>query len=180
MIIPGAFPNFHLELSHRCSGKTHGIIQDISFNLAQNPDFKAGISIPSKRQFEMFFGKSRLQESDRSSVSHISGLADFRNLKADKYYFDEFEFSDWLTPEVVEEIVKKNVHFVSTPGKIRKSAEFNEETDTLAKLINLNNGFIYNRVLFATDVINKSLLTKGRELLTEEEFDQEYLAHFLD
>jgi hypothetical protein len=172
--------NFHLEISHRGSAKTHRIIEDIKHNLSINTEFCAGYAAPSKRSFNRLIEKLKADGFDFTSVVFIDSPNKVRYFPNIKFYFDEFEFIDWLTPKNVKKFVNPNCFFLSSSGKIRKIEEFKKENDVFAALLSLNNYFYTSRVCFDSELIDSKIVGETRQYCEKAVFEKEYLSKFLE
>jgi hypothetical protein len=173
---------FHLEISHRGAAKSYRIVSDILYQQSLNVNFVAGVSSFSPRAVKMI-KKTLLNRGGRKDAFvSVNNYYDFVSNKdiVSKFYFDEFENNNWLTPEIAEEVVKSGpCYFVSSPAKIRNVLNFSPKTDVLAKLITLNNGFLLNRIQFNDVTMSPEFLKQAKEATSEESFKAEILSQFL-
>jgi len=174
---------FHLEISPRCSGKSHRIVQKIIEVQKLDPNYRSGICCPSSRMSKILLQKINELGGDMTRVFTFSNISEMnQNKNGDTHlFFDDFIWTGWITLENIEQIVN-NFHFYFSSSSSGKTPleDFTPENSLLAKLIQLNNGFILSYHSFDSAQHQfPSYLDEVRNTLAKNQFDQEYLAHYL-
>jgi len=169
----------YLEISPRGSGKTHRLINRISYDFSKDFRSYAAVCTSSQRQYKHILKKLEKMGINTRDVIYYKNIKNANKKDKEimsknniKYYFDEFDFIEGLNGNDIYE----NGYYVTTSSRERNLLE-DLSGDFLFKLMRRNEGkhVSYNTVaMFGQDYYNEIIKDVNIEM-EQSMFDREFL-----